>query len=196
MQKAAAELAQAKQGFDRADELHKRQLIPQQTLDDAETTLRSKQAAYDSALQNAKNLRADIDASNATLKLADRQLRDATIRAPFDGYVQKRLVSLGEFVKSQTPVMTVVRVDPLKADWRRFPSGWRRGSRSASRSICGRRVPGQDRSRHGVAHQPGRQHARRARSRSRRSVPNDERLLKPGTFARVHARRPRSSSRC
>ena len=43
---------------------------------------------------------ADIDASNATLKLADRQLRDASIRAPFDGYVQKRLVSLGEFVKS------------------------------------------------------------------------------------------------
>jgi multidrug efflux pump subunit AcrA (membrane-fusion protein) len=114
VQKAQAELGQAKQAYDRADELHKRQLVPRQTLDDAEATLRSKQASYDSSLQNARNLRADIDASAATLKLADRQLRDTSIRAPFDGYVQKRLVSLGEFVKNQTPVMSVVRVDPLK----------------------------------------------------------------------------------
>src|SRR5439155_7854978 len=102
------------QAYQRADELNKRQLVPKQTLDDADATLRSKQASYESSLQNAKNLRADIDASNASMKLADRQLRDASIRAPFDGYVQKRLVSLGELVKSQTAVMTVVRLDPLK----------------------------------------------------------------------------------
>jgi multidrug efflux pump subunit AcrA (membrane-fusion protein) len=112
--KAQAELVQAKQGFDRAEELHRRQLVPRQTLDDAQTMLQSKQASYDSALQNAKNLRADIDASEATARLADRQLRDTTIRAPFDGYVQKRLVNLGEYVKVQTPVMAVVGVDLLK----------------------------------------------------------------------------------
>ena len=105
VQKAQAELVQAKQSFERAQELHKRQLVPRQTLDDAETMLQSKQASYDAALQNAKNLRADIDASGAAMKLADRQLRDTDIRAPFDGYVQKRLVSLGEYVKVQTPVM-------------------------------------------------------------------------------------------
>ena len=112
--KAQAELAQAKQSFDRAEQLHQRQLVPRQTLDDAQTMLDSKRASYDAALQNAKNLRADIDASEANAKLADRQLRDTTIRAPFDGYVQKRLVNLGEYVKVQTPVMAVVRVDPLK----------------------------------------------------------------------------------
>jgi multidrug efflux pump subunit AcrA (membrane-fusion protein) len=114
VRRAAAELAQARQALDRASELHKRQLIPQQTLDDAETTLRLKRAAYDSSLQEAKNLRADIDASAAAMKLADRQLRDTSIRAPFDGYIQQRMVSLGELVKAQMPVMTVVRVDPLK----------------------------------------------------------------------------------
>jgi HlyD family secretion protein len=114
VQKAAAELAQAKQAFQRAEELNKRQLVPKQTLDDADATLRAKQASYESAVQNARNLRADIDGSAATLKLADRQLRDATIRAPFDGYVQKRLVSPGEFVKTQVPVMSIVRLDPLK----------------------------------------------------------------------------------
>jgi len=112
--RASAELAQAKQMLERATELHRRQLIPQQTLDDAETTLRLKTAAYDAALQEAKNLQADIDASEAAMKLAERHVEDASIRAPFDGYVQQRMVSLGELVKAQMPVMNVVRVDPLK----------------------------------------------------------------------------------
>ena len=114
VQKAAAELLQAKQSLDRAAELYKRQLVPQQLLDDADATYRAKQATYESAMQNAKNLRADIAASVASAKMADRQLRDASIRAPFGGYVERRLVSLGQLVNVQTPVMSVVRVDPLK----------------------------------------------------------------------------------
>jgi membrane fusion protein, multidrug efflux system len=114
VRRAAAELAQAKQAFERASELYKRQLIAQQMRDDAETTLRLKTAAYDAALQEAKNLKTDIDASGAAMKLAERHLEDASIRAPFDGYIQQRMVSVGELVKAQMPVMTVVRVDPLK----------------------------------------------------------------------------------
>jgi multidrug resistance efflux pump len=61
VRRAAAELEQAKQAFERAPNFHKRQLIPQQSLDDADTALRLKRASYDSALQEAKILRADID---------------------------------------------------------------------------------------------------------------------------------------
>ena len=114
VQKAAAELGQAKQAHDRAKELFGRNLVPRQTLDDALSMMQAKQATYDSALQNAQTLGVDVSSSSATVKLADRQLRDASIRAPFDGYVQKRMVSLGEFVKSETPVMSLVRVDSLK----------------------------------------------------------------------------------
>jgi membrane fusion protein (multidrug efflux system) len=114
VKKAAAELGRDKQAAARAAELHKKQLIPQQVLDDADSTLRAQQATYDAALQNARNLRADIDAAAASVKLAERQLRDASITAPFDGVVEQRLVSLGEFVKTQTPVMNIVRVDPLE----------------------------------------------------------------------------------
>jgi RND family efflux transporter MFP subunit len=114
VKRAAAELNQAKRGFDRASELSKRQLLAQQALDAADAVLRTKQAEYDAALQNARNLAADIDASSAAARLAERQLRDASIRAPFDGYVQQRIVSLGELVKEQMPVMKIVRVDPLK----------------------------------------------------------------------------------
>jgi len=185
VQIAAAELDQAKQAFGRAEELHKRQLIPKQTLDDADATLRAKRAAYESALQNVRNLGADIDASNAMVKLAERQLRDTVIRAPFDGYVQKRLVSLGEYVRSQTPVMSIVRVDPLKvtgeipermAPWIQvgqpvelhvdaFPEKMFTGTVSRISPAVNtqtRAFPFEAR------------------------VPNDDAGLKPGTFARVH----------
>jgi RND family efflux transporter MFP subunit len=117
VQKASADLAQAKQSFDRASQLLKRTLVPQQTLDDAAAALQSKQASYDLSLQNAKNLEASIAAADAAMKLADRQLRDTYIRAPFDGYVQHRFVNVGQFVKGSgvpIPVMSVVRIDPLR----------------------------------------------------------------------------------
>src|SRR5262249_47571839 len=90
VQKASADLRQAQQAYDRTNELFKRALVPQQMLDDAGALLQAKQAGYDLSLQNAKNLRASIQASEASMKLADRQLRDTEIRAPLDGYVQKR----------------------------------------------------------------------------------------------------------
>src|SRR4029079_6022459 len=92
VQKASADLRQAKQAYDRTSELFKRSLVPQQMLDDAAATLQSKRASYDLSLQSAKNLRASIQAFEASMKLADRQLRDTEIRSPFDGYVEKRLV--------------------------------------------------------------------------------------------------------
>jgi RND family efflux transporter MFP subunit len=112
--RAAAELAQAEQAFKRASELHRQSLLPQQQMDDADAMLKAKKAAYESALQGSRNLRADIDSEQANLKLAEAELRDASIRAPFDAYVSKRLVSLGEFVKTQTAVMSLVKIDPLK----------------------------------------------------------------------------------
>jgi RND family efflux transporter MFP subunit len=114
VQKAAAELAQAEQAFTRAQELNRRNLLPRQQLDDADATLRARRAGYEAAAQNAKNLRADVDAAEANLKLAERELRDATLRAPFDGYVSQRLVSPGEYVKVQSPVVALVKIDPLK----------------------------------------------------------------------------------
>src|SRR5262245_59348012 len=183
--KAQAELVQAKQGFDRAQELQKRQLVSKQTLDDAQTVLQSKQASYDSALQNAKNLRADIDASDAAMKLADRQLRDTSIRAPFDGYIQKRLVSLGEYVKVQSPRMAVVRVDPLKvtAEIPEKLAPWIKLGQPVELRVDAfpdKRIQGKVSRISPAVNTATRAFAFEA------LVPNDGAVLKPGTFARVH----------
>ena len=185
VQKAAAELGQARQAYERAQTLTKRELLPKQSLEDAETTLRSKQAAYDSALQNARNLAADIDASNAMVKLADRQLRDASIRAPFDGYVQKRLVSLGDFVKIETPVMNIVRMDTLKAigEIPERMAPWVQVGQRISLSVDA--YPGKAISGTVTRVSPAVNTNTRAFP-FEAAVPNGDGNLKPGTFARVH----------
>ncbi len=185
VQKAAAELQQAKQAHQRAEELHRRQLLARQQLDDAEAMLQTKQAGYDSAVQNAKNLRADIDASDAGMKLADRQLRDTFIRAPFDGYVQKRLVSLGELVKAQAPVMSVVRIDPLKvtAEIPERMAPWIKTGVPVTVNVDAY----SDRAFTGTLTRIS--PAVNTQTRAfpfEAQVPNAEALLKPGTFARVH----------
>ncbi len=185
VQKANADLAQAKQAYDRASALFKRTLVPQQTLDDAATALQSRQASYDLSLQNAKNLRASIQASEANMKLADRQLRDTEIRAPFDGYVEKRLVNLGELVKTQMPVMAIVRVDPLKvvAEIPEKMGPWIKEGQPVELHVDA--YP--DRTFIGKVSRisPAVNTATRAFP-FEALVPNTDAALKPGTFARVH----------
>jgi multidrug efflux pump subunit AcrA (membrane-fusion protein) len=183
--KAHAEVVQATQAFERATELFKRTLIPQQALDDAQTALQSKRASHDAAKQSARNLRASIQASEATMKLAGRQLRDAEIRAPFDGYVERRLVSLGELVKAQMPVMAVVRLDPLKvvAEIPEKMAPWITDGRPVELRVDAYR----DRAFTGKVTRisPAVNTATRAFP-FEAIVPNADAVLKPGTFARVH----------
>ena len=185
VQKARADLAQATQSFDRASELFKRKLISEQALDDAKTTLESRKASYDSALQSSRNLRASIQASEATMKLAGRQLRDTEIRAPFDGYVERRLVNLGELVKAPMPVMAIVRLDPLKvtAEMPEKMAPWITAGRPLELHVDAypnRKFTGKVTRISPAVNTSTRAFAFEA------VVPNADAVLKPGTFARVH----------
>lgn len=185
VQKASADLLQAKQNFQRADELFRRQLVPRQSLDDASAALQSKQASYESALQNAKNLRANIVATEAAMKMADRQLRDTSIRAPFDGFVEKRLVNLGQLVKAQTSVMAVVKLNPLRltAELPEKMAPWINVGQPVQLHVDAypdRQIVGK------ISRiSPAVNTATRAFP-FEALVPNEDALLKPGTFARVH----------
>ncbi len=185
VQRANADLMQATQAFDRANELSKRTLISQQALDDARTNLQSKKAAYDSSLQGARNLRASIQASEAAMKLAGRQLQDTEIRAPFDGFVERRLVNLGELVKAQMPVMAIVRLDPLKviAEMPEKMAPWIADGRPVELHVDAYR----DRTFTGRVTRisPTVNTSTRAFP-FEALVPNSDAVLKPGTFARVH----------
>jgi len=185
VRRATAELAQAKRAYARATELSKRKLISQEAFEDAEAELQSRRAQYDVALQNGKNLRASIEASEATMKLSGRQLRDTEIRAPFDGYVEKRLINLGELVKAQMPVMAIVKLDPLKVTGE-IPekmTPWISTGRPVQVLVDafeGRTFTGRV-----TRISPAVNTATRAFP-FEAEVPNPDGALKPGTFARVH----------
>ena len=110
----AAQMADAQQQLERAKNLATRNLISRSDLETAQTRYDTAKAAHDQALASARQLRADIDSQSSSLRLAQRNLRDAVIRAPFDGYVAERLVSQGQYLQPLTPVMRIVRLHPLK----------------------------------------------------------------------------------
>jgi multidrug efflux pump subunit AcrA (membrane-fusion protein) len=110
----AAQMADARQQLDRATNLLSRNLLSRSDFEAAQTRYDTAKAAHDQALASARQLRADIEAQASSLRLAERELRDSVIRAPFDGYVAERLVSQGQFVQPQAPVIRLVRLQPLK----------------------------------------------------------------------------------
>jgi membrane fusion protein (multidrug efflux system) len=115
VKKAAADLANAKQKYDRSKALAEQGLIPRQTFDEDEANYKAFQATYDLAIQDVRNLQAAVKQERALRDLADKKLRDTNILAPFGGYVKERNVTVGQYLRVQTPVMTIVNVDPIRA---------------------------------------------------------------------------------
>jgi RND family efflux transporter MFP subunit len=70
-----------------------------------EATLNATRGSW-LALKNAK----------LSLEQAQRNVTDSTVRAPFGGEVAERKVSVGEYVTPQQPVVTLVRIDPLRLE--------------------------------------------------------------------------------
>src|SRR5215471_1093014 len=114
VKKAAAALFDAEQRYRRSQALFKQSLLAQQDLDTADSRYRSAKADYDVVVQQVKTLQSDLRSEKAQLALAQKKLRDTEIRAPFAGYVQERQVSPGQYLKVQTPVMTIVKPNPLR----------------------------------------------------------------------------------
>ena len=114
VKKAAADLKESEEAYKRSQQLLEKRLIPRQDFDQNDARVHSARAAYDLAVQAVQNLRAQIPQYRATVELAEKKLRDAVIRAPFKGQIKERVVSPGQYLKVQTPVMVIVSVDPLR----------------------------------------------------------------------------------
>ena len=114
VKKAAADLNDAQQKYQRAKALFDQGLLPRQSFDEADARYKAARAAYDLAVQAVQNLRAQLAQFRASMALAEKKLTDAIIRAPFAGQIRERSVTPGQYLKVQTPVMIIVNVDPLR----------------------------------------------------------------------------------
>jgi RND family efflux transporter MFP subunit len=115
VQRAEADLFDADHKYGRAEQMYKDNLISQQQLDEAASRFQSTKATYTVALQEVDRLKALLISSEASEKLAEKKLADASIRAPFPGAIKTRNVHPGEYLRVQSPVMVLVRTDRLRA---------------------------------------------------------------------------------
>jgi membrane fusion protein (multidrug efflux system) len=163
LEQAQAALELAHSNYDRAVDLLKRK---------AGTT-----KARDEAL-------AELRVDEAALELAKARLDKTVIRAPFDGVVGLRKVSVGDFVDVGDDMVNLEQIDPLKADFRVaevYVAAVKRGQHLelGADAFPGEHFSGEVYAIDPLIDESGRSILLRAR------LPNPDGRLRPGLFVRV-----------
>ena len=114
VRQAIANRDDARQAFERAQNLNGRGLLTRADRDTADTRLKVSEANYQAALDTVHSLKASLQDRRASYELAQKKLADAVIKAPVAGSISERLVQPGEFIRENTPVATIVQMSPLK----------------------------------------------------------------------------------
>jgi RND family efflux transporter MFP subunit len=118
-----ADLKFSQTNLDRSRSLFERQLVPRQTLDDADARHQAAEAQLDLArAQNAQ--------SSARLQELKITLANTSILSPVDGFVGARFLDQGGFASTNQPVFSVVDIRPVRLvaslverDFRRVKAG-------------------------------------------------------------------------
>jgi membrane fusion protein (multidrug efflux system) len=103
VERAEAELRKQERETKRITALGSRNVVSQAQLDAAETELQST--------------RSDLAEARAQLGLAERALRDASVGAPFPGWIARRYVSKGELVAVGQKLFDLVALDPIEIEF-------------------------------------------------------------------------------
>jgi RND family efflux transporter MFP subunit len=130
-----SEFEWARSELERAQQLFQRQLIAARDVDSARNgenvaaarlaaakvalaqhpdQVRAAEAQLDSDRAAVKTAAAQVRQRDAALGIVRKRLNDTTVRAPIAGFIARRHVSGGEFVKDNTALFTIVIAHPLK----------------------------------------------------------------------------------
>jgi RND family efflux transporter MFP subunit len=114
VRQARALLDQAKQNLDRSNTLIAQGVISRSQLDAVEAEYKVALSRYQDAIEEIRNRQALIVQRRSELEIARQQLTDTTIYAPFDGVVQEKRASIGEYLAAGAPIVNIVQMDPLR----------------------------------------------------------------------------------
>ncbi len=114
IRQAQAALEDARARYESAQRLVKTGDIAQQRFIEIEKAYQAREAALEAARHELRMQLAAIQALRAEVRLAEKRLADATVRAPFDGAVTARLVSPGQYLRENAPIVTLVKTHPLR----------------------------------------------------------------------------------
>lgn len=114
VREATAVLVEAKLQRERSADLVRQSLRSQAELDAADAAVAVAESRLQRARDDVRTWIAETRQRQVEFALADKQLRDARLLAPWDGRVARRHVSAGQFVGIGDPVVTLLRLHPLR----------------------------------------------------------------------------------
>jgi len=114
VRRAQADVFDAETRYRRTRELVAQGIGPKSDLDQAQARYQSAQAAYDVTVNQTRNLLQEIERVKAVLDLQRKKLRDTSVRAPFAAYVKDRQAVAGAYVRTNSPLFTLVKIDPIR----------------------------------------------------------------------------------
>src|SRR5262252_8611709 len=111
---ARAVLEEAKSNRERTTQLVNQGIQSKAELDRVESAYKVADSRYQDAIEEVRNRQAVLLQRRSELAIAQQQLVETTLYAPFDGAVRERRASLGEYLNAGAPVATIVRLHPLR----------------------------------------------------------------------------------
>ena len=172
-----ADLKFAETSLERSRNLYGRQLLPKQTLDDAEARYQSAAAQLDLARAQFSQARSRLDELRITRS-------NTTIVSPVDGFVGKRNLDPGAFVNSNNPIVSVVDIRFVRLVVNLVERDLRRVSAGTTGDVEVDAFPGATFSGHVARIAPVLDPATRT-AEMEIEIANRDFRLKPGMYARV-----------
>jgi RND family efflux transporter MFP subunit len=114
VRQARAVLDEARLTKERTDRLWKQELIAQAQVDTAVSALGVAEARYQDAIEEVRNRQAVLLQRRSELELARQQRADTLVTSPIEGAVSERRASVGEYLAAGAPVVTLVKLHPLR----------------------------------------------------------------------------------
>lgn len=114
VRQANAALNEAKLKRERAQQLFDQKLIAKSDFDAAGAAYQIADGAYLDALEEIRNRQAVLRQRRSELEMATQQLAYAVLTAPMAGAISERTASVGQYVTAGTPILTILRVSPLR----------------------------------------------------------------------------------
>jgi len=114
VRQAQAVLDEARFNRERAARLVAQGVIARAEFDAAESLYKVAEGRYQDAIEEIRNRQALLSERRSELAIARQQLADTSVYSPLDGIVREKQTSVGEYLTAGTPVVSIVRMDPLR----------------------------------------------------------------------------------
>lgn len=114
IRQASAQLDDARYKYENAARLVETGDISQERYHELQKEFLAREAALEATKNDLRTQLANIRALRAEVRLVQKHIRDATVRAPFTGSVSERFVSPGQYLRENTPIISLVKTAPLR----------------------------------------------------------------------------------